>query len=110
MITPERHHLVPQCLLRLHDAAQDGQCDEAWVEFVMEAERWRVPVTIPRADLELLVERSTIVLEREKHRLIHAADWRRWGRRGGLATLRKYGTDHFRRLALRRWALARSAA
>jgi hypothetical protein len=56
------------------------------------------------------VRRSEVVLEREKHRLIHAADWRRWGRRGGLATLRKYGTEHYRRMALLRWSRTRSAA
>jgi hypothetical protein len=110
----EVHHAVPRVLLTLWDEANgslpDGGISEAWLEFELEAERWRVPVTISRAELERLVAASTVVLEREKHRLIHAADWRRWGRRGGLATLRKYGTDHFRRLALRRWALARSAA
>jgi hypothetical protein len=39
--------------------------------------RWCVPVEISRDDLEVLVERSTVVLEREKHRLIHQDDWRR---------------------------------
>ncbi len=33
-----------------------------------------------------------------------------WSRLGGLVTLHRYGRDHFRRLALRRWALARSAS
>jgi hypothetical protein len=42
-------------------------------------------------------------LERERYRLIHASDWQRWGRRGGLATLRKYGTDWYSALALKRW-------
>ena len=53
--------------------------------------RWRVPVEISRDDLEALVDRSTVVLEREKHRLIHEGDWRRWGARGGRETLRRYG-------------------
>ena len=44
-----------------------------------------------RVDLEALVDRSTVVLEREKHRLIHEGDWRRWGARGGRETLRRYG-------------------
>jgi len=35
--------------------------------------------------------------------LIHAEDFRRWGRRGGLTTLRRYGSDCFALLALRRW-------
>jgi hypothetical protein len=43
------------------------------------------------------------VLDRERHRLIHAEDLRRWGRRGGLTTLRRYGSDCFALLALRRW-------
>jgi hypothetical protein len=103
----EVHHAVPRCLLTLWDEANgcipDAEISEAWLEFTLEAERWRVPVEISRAELELLVERSTIVLEREKHRLIHRSDFVRWGRRGGLATLRKYGIEHYRRMALIRW-------
>jgi hypothetical protein len=49
------------------------------------------------------VEASTVLLEREKHRLIHGSDWQRWGRRGGLATLRRYGTSWYSALALKRW-------
>jgi hypothetical protein len=33
----------------------------------------------------------------------HADDFGRWGRRGGLATLRRYGTAWFSLLARRRW-------
>jgi hypothetical protein len=69
----------------------------------MEAMRWRVPIEISRDDLEALVETSGVVLEREKHRLLHASDWQRWGSRGGRETLRRYGTDWFALLALRRW-------
>jgi hypothetical protein len=65
--------------------------------------RWRVPVEISRDVLEALVERSTVVLEREKHRLIHEGDWRRWGSRGGKETLRRYGPRWFSLLARRRW-------
>jgi hypothetical protein len=36
--------------------------------------RWCVPVEISRDELEALVARSTVVLEREKHRLIHEGD------------------------------------
>ena len=102
----ERHHAAPRCLLRLHEEAE-GELRlagvGAWLEFELEAERWGVPVEIPREDLQKLVEASTEVMEREKHRLLHASDWQRWGRRGGLATLRRYGSDWFALLALRRW-------
>jgi hypothetical protein len=65
--------------------------------------RWGVPAEISREALERLIETTTVVLEREKHRLIHGSDWQRWGRRGGLATLRRYGTSWYSALALKRW-------
>ena len=104
---PEVHHAAPRCLLTLHERANgaelDGEGIQAWVEWEIEAMRWRVPVEILRSDLEALVETSEVVLEKEKHRLVHASDWRRWGARGGRETLRRYGTDWFSLLALRRW-------
>ncbi len=104
--TLERHHCAPRCLLRLHGQAQ-GEFRiagvGAWLEFEHECQRWGVPVEISREDLARLVEQSTEVLEREKHRILHSTDWQRWGRRGGLATLRRYGTDWFALLALKRW-------
>ncbi len=104
--TEERHHAAPRCLLRLHDEAQ-GELRlagvGAWLEFEHEAERWGVPVEISREDLQKLVEHSMEVLEREKHRLLHANDWQRWGRRGGRETVRKYGSSWFSLLALKRW-------
>jgi hypothetical protein len=98
----------PRYLISLHEKANgssslDGEGIQAWVEWEMEASRWRVPVEISRDDLEALVEGSGIVLEREKHRLFHASDWQRWGSRGGRETLRRYGSDWFALLALRRW-------
>jgi hypothetical protein len=65
--------------------------------------RWCVPVEISKEDLEALVAQSTVVLEREKHCLIHEGDWRRWGARGGRETLRRYGPGWFSLLARRRW-------
>jgi hypothetical protein len=104
---PEVHHAAPRCLLTLHERANgsslDGEGIQAWVEWEIEAMRWRVPVEIAREDLEALVEASEVVLEREKHRLLHNNDWKRWGSRGGRETLRRYGADWFALLALRRW-------
>jgi len=77
----------------------------AWLEFEHECVRWGVPVEISRDDLEAMIERSAVVLDREKHRHIHQSDWQRWGRRGGLATLRRYGTSWYSALALKRWGL-----
>jgi len=105
---PEVHHAAPRCLLSLHERANgttslDGEAIQAWVEWELEAMRWRVPVEISQDDLRALVEVSEVVLEREVHRLVHEGDWRRWGSRGGRETLRRYGTDWFALLALRRW-------
>ncbi len=105
---PENHHAAPRCLISLHEKANgssslDGEGIQAWVEWEMEAMRWRVPVEISREDLEALVASSGVVLEREEHRLLHEGDWRRWGARGGRETLRRYGTEWFALLALRRW-------
>ena len=103
----EVHHAAPRCLLRLHETATSGELDgagiQSWLEWEWEAMRWGVPAEIAREDLEGLIERSGVLLELEKHRLIHGSDWQRWGRRGGLATLRLYGTSWYRALALKRW-------
>ena len=105
---PETHHAVPRCLLKLHEKARGeprvaGSFRGAWLDFELEAERWGVPVEIAREDLEGLVERSAVVLDREGHRLTHGSDWQRWRRRGGLTVLGRYGTEWFVLLALRRW-------
>jgi hypothetical protein len=107
-VTREAHHAAPRCLISLHQKANngaslDGLAIQAWLEWEWEAKRWRVPVEISREDLESLVKKSTVVLQREKHRLIHEADWRRWGSRGGRETLRRYGPGWFSLLARRRW-------
>ncbi len=103
----EVHHAAPQCLLRLRDrvedTALDGEGIQAWVEWEAEATRWRVPVEIARDDLERLVEASTVVLDREKHRLLHASDFVRWGARGGRETVRRYGSSWMALIALKRW-------
>ena len=98
---------MSRSLLTLRERAESSELDgagiQAWVEWEMEAMRWRVPVEIDRSDLERLVESSEVVLEREKHRLLHEGDWRRWGSRRRRETLRRYGADWFSLLALRRW-------
>ena len=103
----ELHHATPRCLISLHEKANgsslDGEGIQAWLEWEMEAMRWRVPVEISRDDLKALVKTSGVVLEREAHRLLHESDWQRWGSRGGKETLRRYGTEWFALLALRRW-------
>jgi hypothetical protein len=103
----EVHHAAPRCLLRLHDEANAGDLDgagiQAWLEFEHECMRWGVDVEISRVDLAELVERSTAILDRESHRLIHASDFQRWGRRGGLTTLRRYGTEWMAAISLKRW-------
>jgi hypothetical protein len=89
----------PRCLISLHEKANgtslDGEGIQAWLEWEWEAMRWCVPVEISRDELEALVKKSTVVLERNKHRLIHEGDWRRWGARGGKETLRRYGPRWF---------------
>jgi hypothetical protein len=94
----ELHHAAPRCLITLHEKANgssslDGEGIQAWLEWEMEAMRWRVPIEISRDHLEALVGASEVVLEREAHPLLHESDWQRWGCRGGKETLRRYGTD-----------------
>jgi len=105
--SPEAHHAAPRCLIKLHEKANgsslDGEGIQAWVEWEIEAMRWRIPVEISREDLKELVDASETLLEREKHRLVHSSDWRRWGSRGGRETVRRYGTEWMALLALRRW-------
>jgi hypothetical protein len=103
------HHRTPRHLLRLHREAQGAVtrigCVQAWLEWEAEAVRYGVPVEIGAADLTELIESSTVIVPEEDHRNGHSerGDFARWGRLGGLETLRRYGTDWFALLALRRW-------
>ncbi len=104
----EVHHAVPRCLLRLKDRADDhpeldGEGIQRWLDYELEALRWGVDPDVSREELASLVEGSTVELDRYEHRERHADDFVRWGRRGGLATLRRYGTAWFSLLARRRW-------
>ena len=109
----EVHHAAPRCLISLHERANGaclgGEGIRAWLEWETEAMRWRVPVEIDRSHLEELVASSEVLLERERRRLVHASDWRRWGSRGGRETLRLYGPCWFSLLALKRWGRASAA-
>lgn len=104
----EVHHRVPRCLLRLRDRADahrdlEGEGVQKWLDYEVEALRWGLDPDISREELATLVEGSTVKIGRDEHREYHASDFARWGRRGGLATLRRYGTAWFSLLARRRW-------
>ena len=86
----------------------DGAGIEAWLNFEHEALLWGVDPEIGREELEVLIEASTVSLGRDDHRAFHseatdfASDFARWGRRGGLETLRRYGRGWFALLGRRR--------
>ena len=73
---PELHHGVPRCLLTLHQKAHgtslDGEGIQAWLEWEMEAMRWKVPIEISRDELEALVDSSEV--QPEEHQLLHEGD------------------------------------
>jgi hypothetical protein len=102
----EIHHTVPQCLLRLREraeaAALDGEGIEAWLEFEHEALRYGVDPDMSREELAAEIDASCVVMERAEHRSHHETDFVRWGRRGGLATLQRYGRAWFGQLGRRR--------
>ncbi len=105
----EIHHEIPRCLLKLHDAAFKPRAGEdAWLTFALEATRYGIAVTVSREDLVALVEASTVLVARYEHRVVHGGDFVRWGRRGGLETLRRYGRPWFSLLALKRWGRVRA--
>jgi hypothetical protein len=105
----EVHHRVARCVLRLRDRADacaDPLSTEGlalWMDYELEAVRCGVDPDISRDELAALIEGSTVEIVREEHRNGHASDFARWGRRGGLVTVRRYGTAWFGLLAARRW-------
>ncbi len=105
----EVHHRVARCVLGLReraDACADPLSAEGlalWMDYELEALRFGVDPDVSREELAALIEGSTVEIPREEHRDGHADDFARWGRRGGLATLRRYGTAWFSLLARRRW-------
>lgn len=105
-VPTEIHHTVPQCLLRLRDRADaaslDGEGIELWLEFEYEAIRYGVDPDMSRDDLAALIDASCVLMERTEHRATHESDFVRWGRQGGLETLRRYGRGWFVLLGRRR--------
>lgn len=105
----EVHHRVPRSLLSLHDRmvgreGLDGAALQAWFDFEEECRRAGVSPDLSRKELEATIEGSAVEVSREEHRgAIHAADWPRWGRMGGLKVLELYGPRYFAALAHRRW-------
>ena len=81
----------------------DGEGIQLWLDYELEALRFGVDPDVSREDLAALVDGSTVLLTHEEHRAGHEKDFVRWGRRGGLATLRRYGTSWYSLLARSRW-------
>ena len=105
----EVHHGIPRCLLGLRDRADahpeplSGGGIQLWLDYECEAMRHGVDPDASRDELCALIDGSTLGVPRVEHRTGHAEDFARWGRRGGLATLRLYGPGWFGMLARRRW-------
>jgi hypothetical protein len=105
----EVHHAIPRCLLAMRDRADSctdllsAEALALWMDYECEALLFGVDPDTPREELAEMVEGSTVEIPREEHREVHAGDFARWGRRGGLATARRYGTVWMALLARRRW-------
>ncbi len=105
----EVHHRVPRRLLAVYDRMVarerlDGEALQLWFECEGLLLEHGLDPDLSREELERAIEASAVEVTYEEHRSrIHAADWPRWGRKGGLATLERYGRAWFRHLALRRW-------
>jgi hypothetical protein len=105
----EVHHRVPRCLLKVYDRGHGPGLKpedlQAWFDWEEEAFRYRVDPDVSREELAALIEGSTVEIAGEEHRASHSAvgDFVRWGRLGGLKTLRRYGRPWFSLLGRRRW-------
>lgn len=106
----EVHHRVPRRLLAAHDRMLahhrwDGEALQLWFEYEGLLLEYGLNPDVTREELEEAIEVSAVKVSYEEHRSrIHAADWSRWGRKGGLATLERYGRGWFVHLARRRWS------
>jgi hypothetical protein len=85
----------------------DGEGIQRWMDYECEALLFGVDPDTPREELAAMIDGSMVEVSREvhreEHREVHAGDFARWGRRGGLATARRYGTAWMSLLARRRW-------
>lgn len=105
----EVHHRVPRRLLAAHDRAWerkelDGEALQLWFEYEELLFEFGLDPGLSREELVEAIQASAVVVSYEEHRSrIHAADWVRWGREGGLTTLERYGHAWFGHLARRRW-------
>ncbi len=103
------HHRVPRCLLKVWDRGHGPGLEPedlaAWFEWEEEAYRYWVNPEIGREDLAALIGGSSVEIAGVEPRAGHSAadDSARWGRLGGLETLRRYGQPWFALLARRRW-------
>lgn len=103
------HHRIPRCLLRAYDRGHgpglESEDLQAWFDWEEEAFRYGVDPDVSRGDLVALIEGSTVEVAPDDHRASHSAagDFARWGRLGGLETLRRYGRPWFVLLGRRRW-------
>ncbi|CAN5280330.1 hypothetical protein BH24ACT19_BH24ACT19_18050 [soil metagenome] len=103
------HHRVPRCLLKTWDRGHGPGLEPedlaAWFEWEEEAYRYGVNLDASRDELAALIEGSTVEIAEDEHLLVHSAagDFARWGRLGGLETLRRYDRPWFALLARRRW-------
>ena len=104
----EVHHHVPRCLLGFFDRASSGELDgpglQAWSDWEEESFRYRVDPDVSRGELAALIEGSAVEIPEELHKASHSAagDFARWGRLGGLETLRRYDRPWFALLGQRR--------
>jgi hypothetical protein len=96
--TVELHHRVPRFLLRLRDRADScaeplsAEALALWMDYECEALLFGVDPDTPREELAAMIDGSTSEISRQEHHVVHAGDFARWGRKGGLATARCYGT------------------
>ncbi len=103
------HHRIPRSLLKVYDRGHGPGLEPEdladWFEWEEEAFRYGVNPDVTRGELIYLIEGSTVEIVGDEHRAVHSAvgDFTRWGRLGGLETLRRYGRPWFVLLGRRRW-------